>query len=412
MNARNASDIARRLRLEVIEPLQTVFAGRDDLIELVALAVCAGENLLVVGPPGTAKSEIIAAFAERIGGRYFEYLLTRFTVPSEVFGPMDLEALRQGRVSTRTEGMLPDAELVFLDEVFNAGSAILNSLLGILNEGVFRRGQDVRHTSILSVLAASNRIPDDPSLEALKDRFSVRIEVEYLDDDGLGGLLDDGWRLEQARLRGAGSAAAPTASDRLDCDDLRALGRSVADVDIAALRAPLADIVRRVRAAGLLLSDRRVVKLQRLAATSAVLCARDIAIASDLWPARFVWERPEDRAALVEIVADAIDRHADDYGAAEAEAPAHPLAATRRRPAELSARLDELESELRGLGDGAGEPTIASERVDVISNELQDLDAERRWCRARDAVEAEELDRIGRRLETLAATLDARTTGC
>ena len=112
---------------------------REALVELVTLCAVAGEHLLVLGPPGTAKSEAVRRTARALGGSYFEYLLGRYTEPSEVFGPVDLRKLREGRVETETAGMLPEAEVAFLDEVFLGSTAILNTLLGLLNERVFRR---------------------------------------------------------------------------------------------------------------------------------------------------------------------------------------------------------------------------------------------------------------------------------
>src|SRR5688500_71015 len=117
---------------------------RESLVELIALSAVAGEHLLVVGPPGTAKSEAVRRVARALGGKYFEYLLGRFTEPSEIFGPVDLRKLKDGVVETETSGMLPEAEIAFLDEVFLGSTAILNTLLGLLNERSFRRG----HTRI------------------------------------------------------------------------------------------------------------------------------------------------------------------------------------------------------------------------------------------------------------------------
>src|SRR5204863_3653108 len=107
---------------------------REAVVQLVGLCAVAGEHLLVIGPPGTAKSEAVRRVAKALGGKYFEYLLGRFTEPSEVFGPVDLRRLKEGVVETQTEGMLPEADIAFLDEVFLGSTAILNTLLGILNE--------------------------------------------------------------------------------------------------------------------------------------------------------------------------------------------------------------------------------------------------------------------------------------
>src|SRR5262245_40540799 len=123
-----------QLRGEVIDVLKRRFVGRDEVIDLIALAIVAGEHLFLHGPPGTAKSALIREFASAVQARYFEYLLTRFSEPNEIFGPIDIARLREGTVVTVTTGMLPEAEFVFLDELFNANSAILNNLLTVLNE--------------------------------------------------------------------------------------------------------------------------------------------------------------------------------------------------------------------------------------------------------------------------------------
>ena len=137
------SETVGKLRSEVTDGLKRRFVGRDEVVDLIALAIVAGEHLFLHGPPGTAKSALIRQFATAVQGRYFEYLLTRFSEPNEVFGPIDLVKLREGTVATVITGMLPEAEFIFLDELFNANSAILNNLLSVLNERVYRRGAEV-----------------------------------------------------------------------------------------------------------------------------------------------------------------------------------------------------------------------------------------------------------------------------
>src|ERR1700745_4271096 len=163
------SDVGDRLRREVIEPLKNRFVGRDEVIDLIALAVVAGEHLFLYGPPGTAKSALIRQFAQAVRGAYFEYLLTRFSEPNEIFGPIDLVRLREGTVATVTTGMLPEAEFVFLDELFNANSAILNNLLTVLNERVYRRGLEIHQLPLLALFSASNHLPEDQALQARVD---------------------------------------------------------------------------------------------------------------------------------------------------------------------------------------------------------------------------------------------------
>src|SRR3954447_48977 len=159
--------VGKRLVTEVLEPMKRAFVGKDEIIDLMGVCLVAGENLFLLGPPGTAKSMLVHDLGRRLDGRTFDYLLTRFTEPNELFGPFDIRRLREGELVTNTEGMLPEASLVFLDELLNANSAILNSLLMALNERVFRRGRESRALPVVSFVGASNRLPEDDALGAL-----------------------------------------------------------------------------------------------------------------------------------------------------------------------------------------------------------------------------------------------------
>src|SRR5690349_19547734 len=125
--------VALRLQ-EAARVMEQHFLDKQEIIRLLLISTVAGEHMLLVGPPGTAKSALVRLFARLVDARYFEYLLTRFTEPNELFGPVDIRAFREGVYTRRTETMLPEAEIVFLDEIFKSNSAILNSLLTILNE--------------------------------------------------------------------------------------------------------------------------------------------------------------------------------------------------------------------------------------------------------------------------------------
>ena len=129
---------------EAARVMEQHFLDKQEVIRLLLVSVVAGEHMLLVGPPGTAKSRAwCGTFAKLIDARYFEYLLTRFTEPNELFGPVDIRAFREGTYTRSTETMLPEAEIVFLDEIFKSNSAILNSLLTILNERKFANGSKV-----------------------------------------------------------------------------------------------------------------------------------------------------------------------------------------------------------------------------------------------------------------------------
>ena len=167
----NAPAIAARLSQDVLDGMKNDFVGKDEIIDLLGLCLVGGENLFILGPPGTAKSALVHNLAGRLEGQTFDYLLTRFTEPNELFGPFDIRKLREGELSTNTEGMLPEASLVFLDELLNANSAILNSLLVALNERIFRRGRETRPLRALMFAGASNHLPEDDALQALVDRY-------------------------------------------------------------------------------------------------------------------------------------------------------------------------------------------------------------------------------------------------
>src|ERR1700677_4792230 len=140
------------------------YVDRDDAIDLLVLAAVCREHLLLIGPPGTAKTGLIDKFGRSIGARQFRYLLTRFTEPSELFGPLDIEEFQAGSYHIKTENMLPEAEIVFLDEVFHGSSAILNTLLTLLNERRFHNGAEFKPTPLISLFGATATPPEDPAI--------------------------------------------------------------------------------------------------------------------------------------------------------------------------------------------------------------------------------------------------------
>lgn len=286
---------AERLQSSVVEPLKRRFVGRDEVVDLIALAVVAGEHLFLYGPPGTAKSAIVRQFATAVRGEYFEYMLTKFSEPNEIFGPVDLVKLREGRVATVVTQMLPEAEFAFLDELFNANSAILNNLLTVLNERVYRRGAETHALPLISAFAASNNLPQDDALAALFDRFLLRCQVDSLPREQLPALLTAGWALE----RGAADEPMPRT---VSADDLRAMAGECRRIELAPVLAAYADAVTKLRDLGVALSDRRAVKLLKLIAASAVLCGRTTATVADFWPLKYAWDRVEQIGPIASLV--------------------------------------------------------------------------------------------------------------
>lgn len=178
------------------------FVAKQDVIDLMTVAAIAQEPLLIVGPPGTAKSDLVLKFKDALGlsdADYFEYMLTRFTEPSEIIGPIDINLLREGRYIRREQGKLPTARLAFLDEIFKSNSAILNILLTIINERKFYQDGLPQPVRLRMLFAATNEVPEQNELAALKDRFPLKIESRSVSDDHFAGLIDLGLQSESWR---------------------------------------------------------------------------------------------------------------------------------------------------------------------------------------------------------------------
>lgn len=291
-----ASNVARKLSA-LARDLEQRFIGKDEVIRLLLISVIAGEHAVLIGPPGTAKSALIRSLARLVQASYFEYLLTRFTEPNEIFGPVDINAFREGDYRRRTAGMLSESEIVFLDEVFKSNSAILNSLLTLLNERVYAVGGRVLQCPLVSVFGASNEVPSDETLTAIFDRFLLRIRSDNLDAYHFSGLLERG--IAQEVQQTAGAALQPLISLQEIGEFSRSIARRM-QFDEGFL-STYKGLVFQLRAEGVSLSDRRVVKMLKLFAASAFLDGRDTPDASDLFLLKHIWNS-EDQAPIVEAI--------------------------------------------------------------------------------------------------------------
>jgi MoxR-like ATPase len=196
-----ADDLRKRIN-RFRTSLGRFFVQKQEIIDLMVVAAIAQEPLLLVGPPGTAKSDLVLKFKDALGvaeDDYFEYMLTRFTEPSEIIGAIDIAELRDGRYIRRKQGKLPTARIAFLDEIFKSNSAILNILLTIINEKKFYQEGKPEPVPLRVLFAATNEIPEQGELAALKDRFVLKVMSRSVADDHFQELIDAGLQAEAYR---------------------------------------------------------------------------------------------------------------------------------------------------------------------------------------------------------------------
>jgi len=216
--------------------------------------------------------------------------------------------------------MLPDADIVFLDEIFKSNSAILNALLSILNERRFFTGSASIHVPLSSLFGATNEVPNDDALGAVFDRFLVRASSDNLDSFHFHGLVERGIRAEVETLRGEGEAPV---KPLVSLADIRALQGRLATL----LQFPEEFLARykslcfQIRSEGVTLSDRRVVKLLKLCAASALLDGRASVDDGDLFVLRHVWNSVEQIPICEEVVAPVLERHRQEHPEARSSGP-------------------------------------------------------------------------------------------
>lgn len=296
-------DLKEKLRL-LIENLNLGLVGKEKVIKISLLTVLAQENLILFGPPGTAKSEIarrVSSILEETN--YFEYLLTKFTTPEEIFGPLSIKELKEDKFYRKTEGYLPNAQIAFLDEVFKANSSILNTLLTLMNERVFHNGNKKENTNLISLVGASNENPsNDSELNALYDRFLVRKVVDYLDDeeiDGLFNLPSDKFEIDK--------------SLKLSSEELLDIKESI---ELVTIPTDIKEIIKKIRIEFKEkfkennqeeISDRKLVKILKLLKVSAYTNGRiDVDISDLIVLKDCLWNNPDVRDVVAEIIVEKI----------------------------------------------------------------------------------------------------------
>jgi MoxR-like ATPase len=344
------------------------FLEREAVVEGLLCALLCRAHVLILGPPGTAKSELAHEVCQRVeGARYFQWLLTRFTTPEELFGPVSLKALEEDRYTRVTLGKLPRAHVAFLDEVFKASSAILNTLLALMNERRFHGGDGPVEVPLVSLVGAANELPEEDELVALYDRFLLRFEVDYVREDFLFLRM---LALDPPQKRSGITLA--------DLEALQARARAVQVPE--SVRRDLLELRNLLNAKGVIASDRRYRQSLDLLRARAVLAGRESCASEDLQILEHVlWSEPNERAEVQEALR-ALSFGQDDeaqrllfqarevaeLARAEESEPAAMRAEALSKLHDLSRRLDALLRDVAGRGK-------KPERVAACRDEVRGL---------------------------------------
>ena len=293
-----------------LEILNNGLVGKEKVMKLGLLSILSGENMILVGPPGTAKSEISRRLREILADSgsetYFEYLFTKFTTPEEIFGPLSIKQLQNDKFERNTEGYMPSSRIIFLDEIFKANSSILNTLLTILNERVFHNGLKREKTPLISLIGASNELPfENDELTALYDRFLIRAVVGYVSDDEIEELLD----IKETDME-------IPAEIKFTESDLNEIKNESEKVRVTSgIKRTIIQIRQEYNKIFAednheIISDRKLVKMVKLLKVSAYLNGRDKVDFSDLMLlTNCLWNNPENIEKVTKLVLEAVKRN-------------------------------------------------------------------------------------------------------
>ena len=298
---------------------------KDTEISLSLLAALAGESVILLGPPGVAKSMVARQLKTAFRDAHsFEYLMSRFSTPDEIFGPVSIQKLKSSDTYERAvDGYLPTADVVFLDEIWKAGPAIQNTLLTVINEKLFRNGNREMHLPLKLLVAASNELPaKGEGLEALWDRFVIRIESRPIKkESNFRAMLLDSHADSSGSTGGLGHA---DFANNADFSELKITGEEYAEwsenINRIGVKEEVLDVISVIRKSlravnvdeaaerrNIYVSDRRWKNIARLLRTSAFMQDREEVDCCDLLPIyHCLWQEPEERDAIRTIVIRAL----------------------------------------------------------------------------------------------------------
>lgn len=272
--------------IDIERVLSTRFINREDEIRGLTLAALSRKNIEFLGPPGTAKSMLVKAYSQYLDAKHFRWLLTQYTSPDEIFGPVSIKALKEDSYQRVPTGKLPEAQIAFLDEIYKASSAILNTLLNVLEERVWQNNGSETKLPLMFCAGASNELPpEDEGLAALRDRFLLRFVVGYL------GSREQFSELLHLRANGK----VTTECEHITSAELVEAHEEVSQLTFHAdALDALAEVWEQLRDKGVFISDRRYIQTMDVMAAHAWLLG-DECVGSDsiIVAENIFWEKPE-----------------------------------------------------------------------------------------------------------------------
>ena len=276
--------------------LNNSFLEREEIIDGLLASVITKQNTFLFGLPGTGKSELVRAVSNGFkNSRFFGYLLSPTTDPSELFGPVAISKLLKDEYTRDVQGYLPSANIAFLDELFRGSSAVLNSLLTVLNERTFNNGKELIHTPIQSVVAATNSFPQEESLQAFCDRFLFRPTVEALKKPASRRLLD---------LWALGLKKRPNVESELTYEDLIELQESLSEVKVTdEFLDKFSQVFDLLASRGITISDRRRVQILKFIKGWAIVQGDDTVYADHLHKSlvHIIYQNVDDIEVIKEV---------------------------------------------------------------------------------------------------------------
>lgn len=358
----------------IIDDLSSRFAERRSVIRALAAAFVAGEHVLLLGPPGTAKTDLVRATAEAfVGcGEFFPVLATKFSTMEDFFGPVDVQAMKAGSYKRIVDGRAWDRKVVLVDEIFKGSSSILNSLLKLMQERTADNGGEIA-CPLEVMVGCSNEYPESDVLAALYDRFGFKFWVDYVADPA---------SLKRVLLAGGAHSACPAVLQPGGLEALRVMRDAVPFGDAEA------DTLLAVKAAvekeGFRPSDRTWVRCVKLVRSIAVVAGHDRVQPED-WRglADVLWTKHTDRARLLATVGNAADPYGaraeailDGVHAAMRELPEMSLLTSgKRRKTEMMSEIAKVSSRVSAELDKARDAADAAPSNSTVLEALKAAEA-------------------------------------